>query len=64
MKNALKLIVGFVLVVFTYQQATAQYSNKKIRPKYQSYTDSLKNHQYDYVFPIGHDESAIDLPME
>lgn len=52
MKNALKPMVAFVLIVFTLQQATAQYSNKKVSPKYQSYTDSLRHHEYEYVFPI------------
>lgn len=52
MKNTLLSITLLLLVSLTYQSASAQYSNKKVRPKYQSYTDSIKNHEYNYVFPI------------
>lgn len=52
MKRLIPVSALLILLTITLQQTSAQYSNKKVRPKYQSYTDSLKNHEYPYVFPI------------
>lgn len=46
------LLVSIGIMAFIYQDTLAQYSNKKIKPKYQLYTDSIKKHEYNYVFPI------------
>jgi len=51
-KSIAKTLTLLIFIVLVCKNVTAQYSNKKIRPKYQAYTDSLKNHKYDYVFPI------------
>jgi len=51
-KYLLALALMTAVLLATSLQTSAQYSSKKVRPKYQSYTDSLKNHEYDYVFPI------------
>ncbi len=45
------LLISLGLIIFNFT-ASGQYSNKKIKPKYQAYTDSIKNHDYNYVFPI------------
>ena len=47
-----KIIVLFLITVFWVQQAQAQYSSIKIKEKHQAYTDSLKQVQYDNIFPI------------
>lgn len=52
MKKSILYISGILIALCTFQQVTAQYSNKKVRSKYELYTDSLKQVEYDYVFPI------------
>ena len=47
------------------QSGMAQYSSKKIKSKFQVYTDSLKNVEYNYVFPIwgqGAYRQGFDIP--
>ncbi|MFD1294005.1 hypothetical protein ACFQ5N_09180 [Lutibacter holmesii] len=44
---------------------SAQYSSKKIKTKYEAYTDSLKQVDYDYIFPaLGQKvyEKGFDIP--
>ncbi|RLD20837.1 MAG: hypothetical protein DRI69_05535 [Bacteroidetes bacterium] len=48
-----------------WQSAGAQYSSKKVKSKYQIYTDSLKNVKYDRVFPFlgqGAYKRGFDIP--
>jgi len=57
------LIVIFILAGTL--QSQAQYSSKRIRPKYQSYEDSLKQVKYNYVFPFlgqGAYSKGFDIP--
>lgn len=51
-KYSFSLALVTAILFTTCQYSSAQYSNKKVGPKYQAYTDSLKNHEYDYIFPI------------
>ncbi|MCT4624734.1 MAG: hypothetical protein N4A46_14025, partial [Schleiferiaceae bacterium] len=43
------LLLSFIGVGMT---LSAQYSTKKVRSVHEAYTDSLKNYEYNYVFPI------------
>ena len=46
-------------------QSQAQYTSKKVRKKYQSYEDSLKQVKYNYVFPFlgqGAYSKGFDIP--
>jgi hypothetical protein len=53
MKNQFRIsILIIVLAVFTVQTSYSQYTSKKIKPKFESYTDSLKNVKYNYIFPF------------
>ncbi|OYT15830.1 MAG: hypothetical protein B7C24_10920 [Bacteroidetes bacterium 4572_77] len=38
--------------MFIAEQAQAQYATKKFKSKHEAYTDSIKNVDYNYVFPI------------
>jgi hypothetical protein len=56
----------FLLCAFVFALGSqAQYANKKVRSKYQAYTDSLRQVEYDYVFPIWGQEAyraGFDIP--
>jgi hypothetical protein len=59
--------LGVILigVIFFVQSADAQYSSKKVKSKHQAYTDSLKNVNYNRVFPIlgqGAYKRGFDIP--
>ena len=44
---------------------SAQYTNTMVKTKHQAYTDSLKQVEYDYVFPIlgqGAYKKGFDIP--
>jgi hypothetical protein len=53
MKNSTNflIVVCVGLLMFT-GNVTGQYASKKVKSKYQVYTDSLKQVEYHYVFPI------------
>lgn len=62
--NKLLLLVGLIVFLIV-QQTQAQYVTKKVRSKHQIYTDSLKNVEYNYVFPIlgqGAYKKGFDIP--
>ncbi|RLD58637.1 MAG: hypothetical protein DRJ05_07705 [Bacteroidetes bacterium] len=47
------------------QHGSAQYATTKVKTKHQAYTDSLKNVEYNYVFPIWGQEAykqGFDIP--
>ena len=46
---AFLLIFSFALLSI---ETNAQYTSKKIKSKHQVYTDSLKQVEYNYTFPI------------
>jgi len=53
MKNYfITAIFTVLLAMFIIPTGFAQYSTKKVKTKHEQYTDSLKNVQYDYIFPI------------
>jgi len=63
----MKLIrpIFFSLLFLSTLLASAQYSTKKVRPKHQEYTDSLKSLEYNYVFPLlgqGAYSEGFDIP--
>jgi len=41
-----------ILFCFAFQISFGQYANKKVRTKHDEYTDSLKQVEYDYIFPV------------
>jgi len=54
MKKNTTLLLLPVLIFFLWhpQKTQAQYTTKRVRSKYEAYTDSLKNVQYNYIFPF------------
>ncbi len=53
MSNKIKLIITtFFTFVILSQNSYAQYASKKVKSKHQIYTDSIKQVNYDYIFPI------------
>ena len=66
MQIRIRLIVLVIVTAFVWPQAShAQYTTKKVKSKYESYNDSLKQIEYDYVFPIlgqGAYRKGIDIP--
>jgi len=66
MKNKFKLISLFsILTLFFIENSLAQYSSKKVKTKHEQYTDSLKQVDYNYIFPaLGQKtyEKGFDIP--
>ncbi|MCF6171191.1 MAG: hypothetical protein L3J66_09465 [Bacteroidales bacterium] len=66
MKIFYKITVLTVFFVFIMtRQSQAQYAAKKVRSKHEVYTDSLKNVNYTFVFPIwgqGAYKKGFDIP--
>lgn len=66
MINYFKTSTLTILLVFIFIGTSfAQYSTKKFKTKYEEYTDSLKNVDYKYVFPIlgkGAYKKGFDIP--
>lgn len=64
MHNTL-LWVSLTFLIFGIEVASAQYANTKIKSKHETYTDSLKQVEYNYVFPIlgqGAYKKGFDIP--
>lgn len=47
-----KLLITTIVIVFVSHSLSAQYTSTKVRTKHEKYTDSLKQVEYDYIFPI------------
>ncbi len=66
MKKCYKIIsISLFLLFFTGITTKAQYTSKRVRSKFETYTDSLKNVQYNYVFPFlgqGAYKKGFDIP--
>jgi opacity protein-like surface antigen len=64
--KTLRLLSVLMLMVFLMPETGfSQYTTKRVRSKYQQYTDSLKNVEYNYVFPIlgqGAYKEGFDIP--
>ncbi len=61
-KVSILLVVVFLMSVL---ESQAQYTSKKVMKKYQSYEDSLKQVNYNYVFPFlgqGAYSKGFDIP--
>ena len=55
-------MLSFLLMT---QHSNAQYTSKKLNKKHQAYNDSLKNVEYNYIFPIWGQEAykkGFDIP--
>lgn len=53
MKTLSKLAILFIaILLFIPESGNAQYSSKKVKTKHEAYTDSLKQVDYKYIFPI------------
>ncbi|RLD82126.1 MAG: hypothetical protein DRJ07_08495, partial [Bacteroidetes bacterium] len=60
-----KIGIGIIFLFLLAQHTNAQYTSKKVRSKHQVYTDSLKNVEYKYTFPIlgqGAYRKGFDIP--
>lgn len=60
----LTLVLVFIFSLIP-QTGYTQYSSTKVKTKHQKYTDSLKNVEYNYVFPIlgqGAYKKGFDIP--
>ena len=63
MKKIYTLLLVSVFVIQA--NVSGQYVTKKVRSVHEAYTDSLKNVQYDYIFPIlgqGAYKQGFDIP--
>ena len=61
---ATSILVTLTIFLIT-QQSQAQYASKRVKSKYHVYTDSLKNVEYNYIFPIwgqGAYKKGFDIP--
>ena len=52
MKSVRNLYILLLFICLLPNFTSAQYSSKKIKDKHQAYTDSLKQVEYNYTFPI------------
>ncbi len=48
----IKFKILVIAIIVLSQNGYAQYANKKVKSKFQIYTDSIKQVKYDYTFPI------------
>ncbi len=66
MNRSFKIFITAFLVFFCMQNiAESQYMSTKVKDKYKDYIDSLKKHEYKYIFPIGGQEAyrkGFDIP--
>ncbi len=67
MKKRPLFFAGLTLTIIFLASVTSrgQYTSKRVRPKYQAYTDSLKQIEYNYVFPFlgqGAYKRGFDIP--
>lgn len=66
MKILFKQFLGIFFFLFLISNSLqAQYSSKKVKPKFEAYTDSLKQVEYNYIFPIlgqGAYKKGFDIP--
>ena len=64
--NKVKVFFGYaILLIFSMPILSGQYSSTMIKTKHQAYTDSLKQVEYNYVFPIlgqGAYKKGFDIP--
>ncbi len=65
MKKITKVSILIGIVLFLSHSTFAQYTSKRVSKKYQSYQDSLKNIEYNYILPIlgqGSYKKGFDIP--
>ncbi len=53
MKTFTRFIVIFFISIFLFSlNGYSQYASKKVKSKYETYTDSIKSVDYNYIFPF------------
>ena len=61
-----KLFIAHLLIFsVSILNVSGQYANTKVKSKHETYTDSLKQVEYDYIFPIlgqGAYKKGFDIP--
>lgn len=60
-----RIFIVLFCISFFHSSLNGQYANKKVRSVHEAYTDSLKNVEYNYVFPIlgqGAYKKGFDIP--
>jgi len=65
MKTILKFTLTLTIAFLINSTCFAQYANTKVRSKHQAYTDSLKQVEYNHIFPIwgqGAYKKGFDIP--
>lgn len=65
MKNIWKIGLCILAMSFIHESVEAQHASRKLSKKQQAYTDSLKNVEYNYLFPILGQQAysrGFDLP--
>jgi len=66
MKTTIKIgMIALMLLSLFSQSSNAQYASRKLSKKQQAYTDSLKQVEYNYIFPIWGQkayEQGFDIP--
>ena len=65
MKRKIKLAIILGTLLFSGQILFAQYATTRVNDKYQAYTDSLKQVDYEYIFPFlgqGAYKKGFDIP--
>ena len=65
MKRKIKLAIILGTLLFSGQILFAQYATTRVNDKFQAYTDSLKQVEYDYIFPFlgqGAYKKGFDIP--
>jgi len=65
MKTIIRLSILTIIILLATNQSYGQYTTKRVKSKYQVYTDSLKAVEYNYVFPFlgqGAYKKGFDIP--
>ena len=65
MKRILLVVLVAIFVLSSFDAMGQQYASTRVKNKYQNYTDSLKQVEYDYVFPIWGQQAyskGFDIP--
>ncbi len=65
MNHLSKLGIGIIFIFLFAQQTNAQYTSTKVRTVHEAYTDSLKQVEYNHIFPVwgqGAYRKGFDIP--
>jgi len=65
MKHTVLFVIVGLFVLYSFDASCQQYASTRVKDKYQTYTDSLKQVEYNYVFPIWGQQAyskGFDIP--